>query len=154
MEVLSVTVRVITMLAVVAAGVYSAFAARHATSQKMWLVAFLILVIGIIPFGIDQMLRVRISDTTLTTLIVAWITYFCGALLIVIGRLARHSRRSLTTTIDGSGAFIVALVLFGVTADWRVWDITQVSVRLLILVLLVGVSAGLVISLKKYRQRA
>lgn len=132
----------LSLLAITAGGVISAFTARKPSRLTSWVSAYLVLVVGIIQFGLVSLWN-QLGQPGGTITLLAFIAYNLGNLAVVIGTILK--RRAALVNLGGM-LIALAMVLF-LTIPWG----TKLSWALigwiaLAVVILVSMPIGLVLS--------
>ena len=132
----------LSLLAITAGGVISAFTARKPSRLTSWVSAYLVLVVGIIQFGLVSLWN-QLGQPGDTITLLAFIAYNLGNLAVVIGTILK--RKAALVNLGGM-LIALAMVLF-LTIPWG----TKLSWALigwiaLAVVILVSMPIGLVLS--------
>lgn len=132
--------------AVVAGGLLAAFSARRPTRLKAWVSAYLVLVVGIIQFGLAVGWQ-RLGGHDAQAALVAFGLYNAGNAAVVAG--TSLCRRLPVLVKAGGGALGLAMALLAWTARGVAPSWTLAWFLALVLVVVASAPAGLVLSARR-----
>lgn len=137
-------------VAIVAGGVVAAAVAHHPTQPLVWMVAYLVLVVGVmqVVFGIGQAWLAECVPTTAATW-GQWLVFNLANAGVVAGTLCHRTPWVAFGT-----------VLFAVALAWFLWGVRRcrsrrwgVAYRVLLALMLASACVGLVISVVSHHPR-
>lgn len=140
---------ILSYFAIIAGGVLSAFTARTPTRLTMWVVAYLVLVAGIIQLGLSySWLALKLPTTAIP--LSAFIFYNFGNAAVVIGRVLKGRSRWAKYLVFRGGA-LLAISMIGLI--WSAWGVTLSWTSVLFytfaVVILVSMPIGLTLSARR-----
>jgi hypothetical protein len=129
--------------AIIAAGLIAAAIAYHPTEHLVWMVAYLVLVVGVVQyaFGVGQA-RLSVRALSAGGVWARWVLLNLGHAGVIAGTLADW----LALVVAGTVFYILAVAWLGVTVrgPWR--DPGRAGYRVLVLVMLASSLTGLALS--------
>jgi hypothetical protein len=140
---------IVAIAAIASGGTIAAFRARRPTRFVMWLTAYLVLIEGLVQFGLAtswQQLNVSAS----WIVIAAFLMYNFGNIAVIVGRAlkSRLSQARWVTYLGGALLIIATLLLVWAARHatlswWLVWF------AILVVIILVSTPIGLVFSSRR-----
>lgn len=153
MQIIMITIFLfLSLSAVVAGGVISAFTARKHTRQSAWLSAYLVLVVGMIQYGLIGCWR-GLESPRETMATAAFTLYNLGSIAVIFGTVHKV-RFEYSLRIVKSGGFLMGLavlVLLYAAKDSRASWIF-VGLVMLILTVLISMPIGILLSAKRSQE--
>lgn len=143
----------VAFIAIIIGGVVSAFTARQPARFTMWLTAYLVLVVGVVQFGLVycwQMLDI----TTTWQLIAGFCLYNIGNIAVMSGRYFKgKSPYSLKCVYSGGVILALAMVLLIIGAWAAPMSFAHISYTIFAGVILVSMPIGLTLSARSKELR-
>lgn len=142
----------LSILAIVAGGLLSAFSARRPTRPIAWASAYLVLVVGIIQLGLITLWH-RLGQPETTAVAVALIAYNLGNGTVIAGTMLKKRLRYYRVPVNSGGLFIglaMIILLFAVRKSSASWALTEFIV--LAVIILVSMPIGLLLSVKRHKE--
>lgn len=142
---------VLSILAIVAGGVISAFSARRPGWATAWVSAYLVLVVGIVQFGVVAAWH-RLGEPSDALVLWALIAYNLGNAGVIAGTLQKKRLPYYRVLVNGGGlciALAMALLLTAVRNAQASW--TLAAFVALTVVILVSMPVGLWLSNRRHK---
>lgn len=142
----------LSVLAIVAGGLISAFSARKPTRATAWASAYLVLVVGIIQLGLISVWY-RLTQPEATEVFVALLVYNLGNASVIAGTILKKRVEYYRILVNVGGALIgLAMVLLlvavrGSQASWVLAEFIGLAAAILI-----SMPIGLMLSAKKHKE--
>lgn len=140
----------LSVLAIVAGGLLSAFSARQPTRRASWASAYLVLVVGVIQYGIVVAWQ-HLHHPQTTLMILALCAYNLGSALVVTGTVLKARLPFYRMLVNSGGTAIglsMALLLIAVRKAPASWTLAGLVV--LAAIILVSMPIGLTLSAKRH----
>jgi hypothetical protein len=139
----------LSALAIVTGGLLSAFSARRPTRQTSWASAYLVLVVGVIQFGIVVAWQ-HLGHPDAALAAVALTMYNLGNMLVIVGTILKARLPLYRMLVNGVGTVIgVAMALLLITVRNVAASWTLAGFIILTSVILVSMPVGLTLSAKR-----
>ncbi|MEO8691779.1 MAG: hypothetical protein ABI397_03290 [Candidatus Saccharimonas sp.] len=137
---------IVAFIALALAGIISAFRARRPDRFTMWLVAYLVVIVGLVQYGIAtgyEQLGLNVDFYT----ILAMLLYNIGSLSVMLGRwLKGHHPQSRQMVYLGGALLAVSMLIIALHVDWNAPSWTLTWFTCLIAVVMIGMPTGMVLS--------
>lgn len=144
---------VLSVLAIVAGGILSAFSARRPTRLTAWASAYLVLVVGVIQAGLAAAWY-GLKQPGSAVGVLAFILYNLGNAAVLSGTILRMRHRSAAAFVDWGG-ILIAAAMVGLLLALTGTPLSPLSVIVIVLVAIIAVSMpiGLYLSHKRRGKR-
>jgi hypothetical protein len=142
---------VLSILAIVAGGLISAFSARNPTRLTSWMSAYLVLVAGLVQFGLIT-IWAGLGSPSGGIMLMALLAYNLGNIGVLAGTMEKARAAYYVRLVDLGGillALALILMLWAVRQSGFSW--TMAEFVALVLIILISMPIGLVLS---HRRRA
>jgi hypothetical protein len=143
----------LSVLAIIAGGLISAFSARRPTQFTAWVSAYLVLVVGIMQLGIVSLWH-ALGRPQVAVAWLALLIYNLGNLCVIIGTLLKKRAGRYPRPVDLGGLFLalaMLLLLMSVRHAKLSWALGGFAA--LVIIILVSMPIGLVLSNKRSRSK-
>lgn len=141
----------LSVLAIVAGGLISAFSARHPSRPAAWASAYLVLVVGIIQLGLIAAWQ-RLGQPEVAVVLVGLLAYNLGNSGVIIGTLLKMRLTYYRVLVNSGGSLIaLAMVLLLMAVRKSLFSWMLVAFIILALVILVSMPIGLILSGKRHK---
>ncbi len=129
--------------AIIAAGIIAAAIAYHPTEHLVWMVAYLVLIVGVVQYalGVGQA-RLAVKRPSARAISGQWLVLNLGNAGVIAGTLLD----SFATVVAGTVLFAAAMLWFALHARGGEAGWLRRGYRALVLVMLVSSLVGLVVS--------
>lgn len=145
MESASAPFKILGTLAIIAAGLIAAAIAYHPTKPMVWMVAYLVLVVGVVQYVLGSaqaaLATRRLSATTVWS---QWILLNLGHAGVIAGTLTA----SLATLVGGTLFYDLALLWMGLSARDGKPGPARIGYWLLVLAMLASSFTGIALTLR------
>ena len=139
---------ILSFVAITAGGILSAFTARTPSRLTMWVVAYLVLVVGIVQLGLAySWLALKLPTNTIV--LAAFVFYNFGNVAVIIGTIKKGRSHWAKYLVRRGGILLAFSMLglisnaYGVALSW-----TAVLFYTLTTVILVSMPVGLILATK------
>lgn len=140
------TFQVIGLLAIAGGGILAAFSARQPDRLKVWMSAYLVLVVGLVQFGLAVgWQRLGSPDTPVAA--IAFAVYNIGNVLVMLG--TAQKRRWAILVMAGGVLLAAAMALLVWTVRNTAASWTLVWFLALVLIILITMPIGLTLSARR-----
>lgn len=145
------TFSALSVLAIVAGGVLSAFSARRPTRQTAWASAYLVLIVGIIQLGLVAIWR-GLGHPGAVATACALLIYNLGSGGVIVGTLLKARLRHYRALVNlGGGLIAAAMVLLLLAVAKSRASLPLAEFIALVIVILVSMPVGLVLSGRRHK---
>lgn len=145
---------VIGMVSIVSGGMLTAFTARRPARFTAWLSAYLVLVSGVVQYGLANGWQ-QLGLQSRGIAIAAFVAYNVGNAAVMTGTAAKsHPRRHVALVNTGGAILAISMVLLLWSVRHAEVTSTLVWLTILTIIILVSMPAGLVLSARRRNKAA
>lgn len=143
-----------SVLAIAAGGLLAAFSARKPDKLKIWMSAYLVLIVGLVQLGLVTAWQAT-GATDFRLALAAFVMYNLGNGCVLLGTMYKTGFRNYSLVVNFGGlALAAAMVLLLVSVRDLQASWTLAGFIALVLVILVSMPIGLVMSARRKPKRA
>lgn len=136
----------LSLAAIIAGGVISAFTARHPTRPTSWVSAYLVLVVGVIQLGLVVAWQ-QLGHLETALAACAFISYNLGNIGVIVGTLLKQRARYYCVLVDIGGALLaLAMILLLLAIRGLSTSPPLIGFISLVVIILVSMPIGLMLS--------
>lgn len=141
----------LSFIAITTGGVISAFTARKPARLMMWLTAYLVLVVGVVQFGLiycwDQL-----GINPSWPCVAGFIIYNLGNVAVVAGRILKGRRSALNYVYLGGATLAISMILLIAGTGAAPFSIPHFVYLAFTIVILISMPIGVTMSARRQKQ--
>lgn len=140
-----------SFIAIIAGGIISAFTARTPTRLMMWLTAYLVLVVGVVQFGLIYCWN-QLDITSSWLSVTGFIVYNIGNIAVIAGRILKGKHAALWYVCLGGVALAISMILL-IASTWTApFNIPHFVYLTFAVVILISMPIGVTMSARRQKQ--
>jgi len=141
----------LSFIAIIAGGAISAFTARTPTRLMMWLTAYLVLVVGVIQFGLIYYWN-QLDITPSWPCVTGFVIYNLGNIAVIVGRMLKGNHSALGCVYLGGIALAISMILL-IASTWAApFNPAHFIYLTFAVVILISMPIGVTMSARRQKQ--